>query len=142
MDHSPHDETARRAIKNSHQTPKKRNVRASSGYAKKAQPAHGGCSVDAQRDQCAELQKHADQDRGLVRLKKCRYDVGWFPGTWPVWRFDAEWRAEHANSAKSGIEQNRIDYRQHSEVWAGVPDSTRNGIWLRGHGNFRDFILL
>jgi hypothetical protein len=68
-----------------------------------------------------------------VRLKIRSDDAGRFPRARPVWRFHPEWSAEHANSAKSGVKENRVGDREDSEVRAGVPDRVWKGVCLGAH---------
>jgi hypothetical protein len=68
-----------------------------------------------------------------VCLKVRNDDTGRFPRARPVWLFNAEWDAEGADGAKSGIAEEGIDDGQHSEVRTGVAESGCRGVWLRVH---------
>jgi hypothetical protein len=84
------------------------------------------------------LQEHADQRGSGVCLKVRHDDTGRFPGARPVWFLNAEWDPEGTDGAKSGIEEECIDYGQHSEMRAGVAESGWGSVWLRVH----DFLAL
>lgn len=111
VDHRPHSESGGCGVKYRHQSSEERDVRAGSVYAEKVQSTHYRYGEDAQGNQCAELQEHADQDCRGVGLKVRDDDIGRFPGSRPVGSLNPEWDPEGADGAQSGVEKNCIDDR-------------------------------
>src|SRR5262249_11720305 len=105
MNHGPDSEAGGHAVEYRHESSKQCDIRASSVDTQKAQPAHYGRGEDTEGDQCADLQKNADQHIHWVRVKVRNDDIGRFPGTGPIWLPHSEWRAEGADRGKTGVEE-------------------------------------
>jgi hypothetical protein len=116
MNHRPYNEASGHAVEDGHESAKKGNLWPSSIDAQKAQTAYHRRRENTKRNQGADLQEHAEEHICGVRLKVRNDDIGWFPRSGPEWLFNTEWHSKGTYRAKSGIEEERVYDRQHSEI--------------------------